>query len=494
MMFKVFISGNQGELGRERKAVKDVILNTGVFRQFFEVFTFEDVPAEGKDPASRYLSEVKNSDIYLGILGSEYGLKGEGGLSPTEKEFETFLKSVPSGEVLIFIKGITSVDRDEDTENFINKIRESFVYRRFDSLEDLKHQVTYSLEQFLMNRNLIHTEPFEDRINPEADYSAIDEDEVIDFLKKRAVKLGLNVPEGSIREILQSHLKVLIGSNGEYKPTNAALLFFSKQASDYIPHHEIRIARYDGVTRLYTLDSQELRGPIYAILKDIERFFKRNTRLANKIVDFKRVDIPEYSYDAVREAVINAIAHRDYNRLGAPIMFSIFDDRVEISNPGRLLPGLNINNLEGHHATRNQRICEIFHQTRDMEKYGTGIGKMKKLMREHGLEEPEFKEEGDFFVVCFYGPGENILNLVSSIPDERMVDLKELGLNDRQIEALKMMVNEGQIFTSALYQQIFKVSRRTATRDLNGLVESKMIFKSGIKKGTKYKANYDYGA
>jgi ATP-dependent DNA helicase RecG len=161
---------------------------------------------------------------------------------------------------------------------------------------------------------------------------------------------------------------------------------------------------------------------------------------------------------------------------------------VEISNPGGLLPGMSINKLDGHHASRNQRICEIFHQTKDMEKYGTGIGKMKKLMKEHGLEEPEFSEEGDFFVVKFYGPGENILDLVSDIPDDRMVDLKELGLNDRQIKALEMMVNEGKVFTNSLYQETFEVSRRTATRDLKGLIEVNMIHMSGIKKGTKYVA------
>ncbi len=169
-------------------------------------------------------------------------------------------------------------------------------------------------------------------------------------------------------------------------------------------------------------------------------------------------------------------------------MFSIFDDRVEISNPGGLLPGMNINKLDGHHASRNQRICEIFHQTKDMEKYGTGIGKMKKLMKEHGLEEPEFSEEGDFFVVKFYGPGENILDLVSDIPDDRMVSLKELSLIDRQIKALEMMVNEGKVFSNKIYQDILYVSQSTAARDLKLLVQLNQIKITGTGRGTKYSA------
>ena len=283
-------------------------------------------------------------------------------------------------------------------------------------------------------------------------------------------------------------MKVIKEIHGELKPTNTGLLFFGKNPSEYIPQNEIRIARFKGVTRLETIDSREIKGLVYKMIEEVEIFFKRNTRLANKIVEFKRVDIPEYPYEAIREALINAIAHRDYNRHGAPIMFSIFDDRVEISNPGGLLPGLNLNNLEGRHETRNEKICAIFKETKDMEKYGTGIQKMKESMIKHGLEEPQFSEEGDFFVVRFYSPGDNILDLVSSIPDERMTDLKDLGLNDRQIEALKLMVNERKIFTNPTYQEIFNISRPTAARDLKGLVSLNQICSIGKGKNTRYKA------
>jgi ATP-dependent DNA helicase RecG len=109
------------------------------------------------------------------------------------------------------------------------------------------------------------------------------------------------------------------------------------------------------------------------MLDEMEIFFKRNTRLANKIVEFKRVDIPEYPFEAIREAVVNALAHRDYLREGANVQIDIFDDRIEVTSPGGLLPGLNIKKLEGSHETRNKKICEIFHETKDMERFGTGI-------------------------------------------------------------------------------------------------------------------------
>ena len=123
-----------------------------------------------------------------------------------------------------------------------------------------------------------------------------------------------------------------------------------------------------------------------------------------------------------------------------------------------------------------------------MERFGTGMEKMNRLMVEHCLKEPELSEEGDYFVVKFFGPGDKILDLVSDIPDERKTDLKELGLNDRQIYALRLMVNNSKVFTNKIYQDIFKVSRNTASRHLNEMVELNQIQKIGKGRYTKYKA------
>jgi len=88
--------------------------------------------------------------------------------------------------------------------------------------------------------------------------------------------------------------------------------------------------------------------------------------------------------------------------------------------------------------------------------------------------------------VTFYGPGERILDL---IPEEGVVDLRELGLNERQIEALQLMVNEGHEMTNAMYQKLFEVSRRTATRDLEALVKTGWVRQKGTGRGTRYVAD-----
>lgn len=486
--FKVFISGNQKELQKERLAAKEAILDNAVLRKFFDVFMFEELPAKGKPPILTYLKEVDDSDIYIGIIGNEYGAKGKNGFSATEREFRRFIKSKRQKELLFYLKSRDDSIRDKELQRLIKTVKEDYIYRRFMTTEGLKNQILNSLIAYLDEQGMISKMPFDQLICRETEYSDIDEKEVKTFLKSRAVKLKVEIPKISIRKFLIRTLKIVKEKDGELKPTNTALLFFGKNPQEYIPQSEVRIARFKGTTRIEFIDSNEITGPIYKILDEIEAFFKRNTRLANKIVEFKRVDIPEYPFEAIREAVVNAIAHRDYTRRGAPIKISIFDDRVEVDNPGGLLPGLNIRNLEGVHETRNDKICSIFHETKDMERYGTGIIKMKNLMKEHGLKPPVLSQPGNFFKVTFYGPGDKILDLVPSIPKERQVDLKELGLNDRQIEVLKLMVNKKQNITVQKYVDMFNISDKTAKRDIKKLVEVEMIEKVGFKKGAYFKA------
>jgi predicted HTH transcriptional regulator len=489
MKYKIFISANQKELRKERFAIKKIINDNQTLRNYFDVFLFEDLPAKGKSPVRTYLKHVDDSDIYICIIGNEYGVKGKDNLSATEREFRSFLKKKSKGEIVPFVKGGNKQDtkRDKETQGFLKEIKSAFIYKRFNGIESLQTQVLNSLISFLNDKGELSGVPFDKAICRDADYKAIDEKVVKDFLQNRAIKLKVSVPKISVKNFLVNTLKVAKKENGKIFPTNTALLFFGKTPHDYISHHEIRIARFKGTTRIEFIDSQEIKGPIYKMINEVESFFKRNTRLANKIVEFKRVDIPEYPFEAIREAIINAIAHRDYTRRGAPIMVTIFDDRVELSNLGGLLPGLNIRKLEGCHLTRNEAICNIFHETLDMERFGTGISKMKRFMKEHGLSVPQFSEEGDFFVVKFYGPGDKILDLVPGIPEDRQVDLKKLGLNNRQIEVLRMIVNDRAVMTNEFYQKTFKVSRRTAVRDLQGLVESNQIKCEGVGKGTKYK-------
>ena len=132
---------------------------------------------------------------------------------------------------------------------------------------------------------------------------------------------------------------------------------------------------------------------------------------------------------------------------------------------------------------RNPLIANSFFLIRNIEQWGKGTNKIVKWCIEHGLKEPDFEEIGGGFEVIFYAP-EDILKL---IPDKGKIDLKELGLNERQIEALRLMLNEKRRLTIKEHASIFKVSEKTSKRDMKKLVKIGYVRKVGVKKGAYFK-------
>ena len=147
---------------------------------------------------------------------------------------------------------------------------------------------------------------------------------------------------------------------------------------------------------------------------------------------------------------------------------------------------MTLDTLGEGYALRNHLIARLLFNIRYIEGWNTGILRMRRWMKEHGLPEPVFEEIGQTFRVTFHGPGDRILDL---IPEEGMTDLRALGLNERQVEALRLMVNERREMTNSLHQKLFGVSRRTATRDLARLVETGWVRQIGTGKGTRYTAS-----
>lgn len=177
--------------------------------------------------------------------------------------------------------------------------------------------------------------------------------------------------------------------------------------------------------------------------------------------------------------------HRDYFIENAPVHVNIFDNRIEVISPGSLPKGVSLETLGEMSVPRNNLVTDLVLRTGLIEKLGTGIQRMRQLATEHGLEEPEFQESPQLFKVTFYGPGEKILEL---IPDKKGQDLRELGLNERQIRALALMVNKNETITNRKYRDLFDVSKKTAHRDLEGLLEKGFIEQHGQGRSVYYTA------
>lgn len=352
-------------------------------------------------------------------------------------------------------------------------------YRRVGAVDVQMTRDEY--ERLLLQRRQVE---FDRQLVDGAAYADLDEAKLTWYVRQRAERRGVRAPATSPQETL-SNLGALAEEGGELVPTKGGLLFFGRDPQRFIPHSEVRVARFKGTTMGHFIDSADLRGTLPEMIDEAERFIRRNTRVAAKVVGFKRREVTEYPYEAVREAICNAVCHRDYFMDGSTVRIMVFDDRIEVNSPGSLPPGVTVENMDRKHVLRNKLIANYLYDIYYIEKWGTGITKMRRLMREHGLAEPVFEELGSFFAVTFYGPGERILDL---IPEEGVVDLRELGLNERQIEALRLMVNEGQELSNKEYREMFGVATRTASRDLMGLVKTGMVQQTGEGRGVKYRA------
>jgi ATP-dependent DNA helicase RecG len=206
------------------------------------------------------------------------------------------------------------------------------------------------------------------------------------FTNKTAHSLGL---------VVQYHAKEV--------PTNGAVLLFSDKLADYFPDACIRLARFLGTDKSQILDHQDLIIPIAAALAPILAFIRRHTAMASEIGATKRRDIPQYHAIVIREAVTNAIVHTDYSIKGASIHVAIFDDRIEITNPGCLPFGLNMEAaLSGVSQLRNRIIGRIFRELNLIEQWGSGLGRMNAICAQNGIVAPKFEELGNFFRITLY--------------------------------------------------------------------------------------------
>ena len=308
---------------------------------------------------------------------------------------------------------------------------------------------------------------FDRRPIPGATMSDLDESRLRRYLRQRQEKH----PQSSLligtTEELWEEVKAVTMTDAGPVPNVTGILFFGRDPTRWIPHAWIKLGRFQGTSIVSFIDRNEDRGTLPELVNVAEQFIRRHTKMASRIVDFESVNVSEYPYPALREALVNAFAHRDWETQHEAVQVNIFDDRIEIHSPGE--PLLPIDQLEGVHASRNDNLCYLFKDIGEMEQYGTGVARMRILMEEHGLPPPKFEKQGPIFKVTFYGPGDRILDLVAD-PTERL-DLRTLGLNERQIEALRLMQNEGRAINNSEYRKHFAVSDRTALRDLTQLVD-----------------------
>lgn len=198
-------------------------------------------------------------------------------------------------------------------------------------------------------------------------------------------------------------LGLIVTDQGKMFPSHGAVLLFCENHKEFFPDAIVRLGRFLGNDKTEIIDHQDLQEPISIVLDPILMFIRRHTTMAGKIGKSKRVDIPQYPHEVVREAVINALLHADYSIGGSHITIAIFDDRMEITNPGTLPLGLNLESaIAGISQLRNRVIGRVFRELNLIEQWGSGLQRMINVCLAHDIQQPKFEELGNFFKVTLY--------------------------------------------------------------------------------------------
>ncbi len=171
---------------------------------------------------------------------------------------------------------------------------------------------------------------------------------------------------------------------------NTGVLFFGENPTRFIPQSAVTCVAYKGNTKVDILDKKTFEFDLITNIDNAITFLKRHLNVSFEIKEKQRKEILEVPEVALREAVVNAVAHRDYFEKGANVMIEIFDNRVEISNPGGLPKGLKVEDFGKRTLARNPLIAALLNRAKYIEKLGTGIQRIRQEMIAAGLPEPEF--------------------------------------------------------------------------------------------------------
>ena len=365
------------------------------------MFLFEDLPASNRCADDVYLAEVDQCAIYLGLFGRDYGFEDRSGVSPTEREF---VHATERGkERLVFIVGDNHSKPHAKMQKLIQQAGEQVIRRRVATLPELTASVYASLVEYLERHGELRTLPFDASACGNAKLDDISDDRVRWFLtqaRQRQYPLADTTP---VADVL-SHLNLLDRS----QPTNAAILLFGRSPQRFLLSSEVKCMHFHGI---------EIRKPIpsYQVYKGT------SFELVDQALDFvlskvargvgtraKGPQAPveyELPRDAVSEAIVNAVAHRDYTS-NASVQVMLFADRLEVWNPGELPPTLTPDRLTRPHASipHNPLLAEPLFLARYIERAGTGTLDMIALCKDAGLKQPQFRQDGGQFVQTLWRP------------------------------------------------------------------------------------------
>jgi ATP-dependent DNA helicase RecG len=237
--------------------------------------------------------------------------------------------------------------------------------------------------------------PFEEKTVKGFTFDDISRAKIRAFTREAAIRIGST----AVPDFLRS-LKVA----DEARVKNAGILFFAKDVYDHLHQAQMTLLAFKGKDRVHIYDRRDVRDDLLTQFNEAVGFLQKHLNVRSEILGVNRQDIYEIPIEVLREAMVNALMHRDYSITGTQVSVEVFDDRVEIVNPGGLPKGLSVRDLGTVSIRRNELVSDLFFRLHKVERIGMGIQKMKEAMVAAGLRKPTFASDAFFRATFLRSP------------------------------------------------------------------------------------------
>lgn len=500
---RVFVSSVQKELEDERLIVQN-LFSTDLFLAAHCVpVLYEFEPASPDKALDGCMKALATCQVYLLVIDKQYGTL-VGDLSITHAEYRKAKEQeLP---ILAFIKGERGVLREKGTEALLAELDiDGPKYKRFGNVIELQKEVRTALVKLLLDQfgivptsdenqiaeqTIEATSPFESQPLSRVRWANLDHAVARQLIAAAEGKTSADLLDDDL--LTGALVRGLIWWDAdaqEYFATAAGIVLLAKDPSAVFPQCRILADAYrstepDGDPR----DHEDVRGPMPVVIDRAIAFIDRNTRHPMKIVGINRLRLDEYPEEALREALVNAVAHRLYEDSGRKILLEVFHNKVVISSPGLPPMPITLASLRrGKYrpCSRNPVLAQCLSYFHRIEERGSGFRRMRDQMLDHGLEQPLLGTDMGYFQVTFPGPGDDIERL--RVPETRMLvtPAMEAQLNERQRGVVEEVLKSGAVASGWLVKE-YNITYDTANRDLKGLEQLQILIRQGLGRATKY--------
>lgn len=500
---RIFISSVQKELELERAAIAALISTDPFLLQHCVPVLFEKEPPPSRPASKPYLAALKDCQAYVLMIANEYGT-ADGEVSATHHEYREARKlGLPT---VVFLKGDKDDTRSPEVRELIVEAKkDGFTYKRFHDREDLKPLMLQAVQRLLAEefelkatadevsegeQQVESASAFESTVLTNAGVGTLEQELLSHFNHRLATNTAEQLYRSGQEALHARGLAVRVGDG--FHPTAAAFLLFGKHPANRFPQCEILADAYDGVRVTGRPKGQVgINAPLPHALEQALRFINEHTFHPHRVVGLNNLRLDEYPVPALREALVNAVAHRSYEDASRKIFLRIFSDRIEVASPGYPLKPLTLARLRkgGYRpCSRNPLIAQSLATLTMMEQRGTGFARMRDAMLNHGLEEPAIAQQDGFFVVTLPGPSGNFDRI--RVPENAgglVTPAVEAALTERQ-KKMVAILSAGEDLTSRRCESEFGISRPIAARDFAELMRLGLAEKFGSGRSTRYRA------